>query len=87
MTVVAWLLIDLVAEIVLFLLLLPILILSGAATMWTPLSSGYPEKGKSIEWITPSGEVVRGEFFGGAVWIPEGSNCYGYYTPTYWRYV
>lgn len=42
---------------------------------------------RPLEWITPSGEVVRGTFAGGLVWFPEGSDMYVYYTPTFWRYL
>lgn len=54
---------------------------------WTPLGTAKPEINRPIEWITPSGEVVRGKFAGGLVWFPEGSGMYIYYTPTFWRYL
>lgn len=52
---------------------------------FTPLESAYPPKGASIEWITPAGQMVRGHWEGGAVWFPEGSSMYVYYTPLSWR--
>lgn len=52
---------------------------------WTPYSAGLPPKGQRVEWITPSGHVVRGTFIGGLIWMPEGSSMYVYCTPTYWR--
>lgn len=51
---------------------------------FTPVQE-RPPKNVLIEWITPSGQLVRGKYCGGAVWMPEGSSTYGYYTPTYWR--
>ena len=54
---------------------------------YTLTESDRPEKGKPIEWISPNGEVVRGKYIGGAVWMPEGSNMYVYYTLIMWRYV
>lgn len=44
-----------------------------------------PPKSVPIEWIEPSGRVVRGKFLGGAIWLPEGSSMYGYSTPVFWR--
>jgi hypothetical protein len=54
---------------------------------WTPYAASRPNPDTKVEWLTPSGEQVRGTFCGGVVWIPEGSDCYIYYTPTYWRYI
>jgi len=52
---------------------------------YTPVSTALPPKDTPIEWITPSGQIVRGTFAGGAIWFPEGSGVYIYYTPTFWR--
>jgi hypothetical protein len=52
---------------------------------WTPCTRSRPEKNQRVEWITPSGEVVRGKYAGGLIWFPEGSPMYIYYTPICWR--
>jgi hypothetical protein len=52
---------------------------------YTPTSEALPPKGYRVEWISPSGTVVRGRYEGGAVWYPEGSSVYVYYTPVFWR--
>jgi len=52
---------------------------------YTLTSAARPPKDVPIEWIAPFGTVVRGKYAGGAVWFPEGSDMYVYYTPTYWR--
>lgn len=52
---------------------------------YTMTNLELPPTGMPLEWITPSGEIVRGKFAGGAVWFPEGSNMYVYYTPVFWR--
>jgi hypothetical protein len=52
---------------------------------WIPVSSRLPERGQRIEWISPGGTHQRGTFIGGVIWMPEGSEMYVYYTPTYWR--
>ena len=44
-----------------------------------------PAKNAAVEWISPSGEVVRGKYLGGVVWLPEGSSMYVYYTPEFWK--
>lgn len=54
-------------------------------TKYTMTDRELPPKGVPLEWIAPSGEVVRGTFAGGAVWYPEGSTMYVYYVPVYWR--
>lgn len=55
------------------------------AEQFTPLSSGYPPRDRPIEWVTPSGQIEKGKWCGGAVWFPEGSSMYVYYTPISWR--
>lgn len=52
---------------------------------YTPIADGVPKKGARVEWISPSGLVVRGSYEGGAVWFPERSDMYVYYTPAFWR--
>jgi hypothetical protein len=52
---------------------------------FTPVAEQLPPKDAPIEWITPSGQIVRGRWAGGACWFPEGSNMYVYYTPISWR--
>lgn len=55
---------------------------------WTPYKhTNLPRKDSSVEWIAPSGEVVRGKYLGGVVWMPEGSEAYVYYVPVFWRYL
>jgi hypothetical protein len=49
--------------------------------------SSHPPKYVLIEWITPSGQIVRGKWLGGIVWMPEGSSTYVYYQPISWRIV
>jgi hypothetical protein len=59
---------------------------NSTSESWTPYGYGtLPAKGQKVEWLTPSGEVVRGTYVGGVIWMPEGSGVYIYYTPTYWR--
>ncbi len=52
---------------------------------YTPTTKALPERGRLVEWISYSGEVVRGTFDG--VWYPQGSTIYVYYQPVFWRYV
>lgn len=52
---------------------------------FTPTTDGLPPVDAKIEWISPSGQIVRGVFYGGAVWLPEGSDVYVYYQPVFWR--
>jgi hypothetical protein len=52
---------------------------------WIPYGERLPEKNQMVEWLTPSGEIVRGKYLGGVIWMPEGSGMYIYYTPTNWR--
>jgi hypothetical protein len=52
---------------------------------YTPTADARPPKNVPIEWIAPDGRVQRGHYHGGAVWFPEGSGVYIYYTPTFWR--
>lgn len=52
---------------------------------WVKCSDRLPSKGHKIEWISPSYEIVKGNFIGGCVWMPDGSNCYVYYLPLAWR--
>ena len=52
---------------------------------YTQTAHELPPKDVPIEWISPGGSVVRGKFAGGAVWFPEGSSMYVYYTPVFWR--
>lgn len=54
---------------------------------FTRVQDKLPPRNTLIEWITPSGEIVRGKWCGGAVWYPEGSAMYVYYTPLSWRLV
>lgn len=54
---------------------------------YTPTSRDLPPKNVPIEWISPGGVIVRGKYQGGAVWLPDGSPMYVYYTPAYWRRV
>jgi hypothetical protein len=54
-------------------------------TDYTPIAREMPPKDTPIEWIAPCGRIVRGRYAGGAIWFPEGSPMYVYYTPTYWR--
>lgn len=59
---------------------------AGSGGNWTPYAQERPRRDSLVEWITPSGQVVKGRYQGGLVWYPEGSEMYVYYTPTYWRY-
>ena len=52
---------------------------------YTSVRDAMPPKDTPIEWITPGGRVERGKWAGGAVWFPEGSSMYVYYTPALWR--
>lgn len=54
---------------------------------YTRLTTNYPPRNVPIEWITPSGEAVRGKWLGGMIWMPENSDMYVYYTPLSWRLV
>lgn len=53
---------------------------------WTCTDDERPRPGSRVVWISPSGEEVEGEFAGGLIWFPAGSDTYIYYTPTLWRY-
>lgn len=52
---------------------------------FTRLEDASHPQGVPIEWITPSGQIERGKWAGGAVWFPEGSTMYVYYIPLSWR--
>lgn len=52
---------------------------------YTPTTKALPERDRPIEWISYSGQIVRGTYCG--VWLPEGSDMYVYYQPAFWRYV
>ena len=54
---------------------------------FTRTDEKLPPKNKLIEWVSPGGLHVRGKWQGGAVWFPEGSSMYVYYTPLMWRLV
>lgn len=56
-----------------------------STNQWFRTSDRRPLKGQRIEWISSGGERERGVFLGGAVWMPEGSDMYVYYTPERWR--
>jgi hypothetical protein len=58
-----------------------------AVHQFTLLKDAYPPKNVLIEWITPSGQMQRGRWLGGMVWMPENSPMYVYYTPISWRIV
>ncbi len=53
---------------------------------WTRTSDRLPDKQRDIIWISPGGIQSRGQYLGGAVWMPEGSDCYVCYTPEFWQY-
>jgi len=59
--------------------------MSRDTNQFTSVSVAMPPKGALIEWITPSGQIERGRWEGGAVWFPEGSDMYVYYKPLSWR--
>lgn len=57
---------------------------------FTRVADLMPPKDALIDWITPGGEIVRGRWLGGAVWMPEGSSMYVlyvHYKPLSWRLV
>jgi len=54
-------------------------------TDFTATVQAMPPKDKPIEWIAADGKIVAGKWCGGAVWLPDGSSMYAYYTPAFWR--
>lgn len=59
---------------------------------WVPTRAGsspageFPAEGRRVDWIAPSGEVVRGGTYGpGRLWFLPGGQVYVYYVPPFWR--
>ena len=53
---------------------------------WTRTDRELPREGSKVVWISPGGIEEHGTYIGGAVWMPDGSDVYVYYTPEFWRY-
>lgn len=51
---------------------------------WTPVSQALPDEGAKIEWIAPSGDVVKGTKGPGGIWFLM-DGFYVYYRPVMWR--
>lgn len=52
---------------------------------WTSTQFTLPEHGSTIDWKTPSGDIVYdGQYRNGLWFLPDG--VYVYYTPSAWRY-
>ncbi len=58
----------------------------ASETKWNPVESIKPEIGRKVDWIAPSGDVVKGGTRNGKLWFLPGGEMYVYYTPTHWRY-
>ena len=53
---------------------------------WTNVEFLTPDNDKKLNWISPSGDVVKGGPYHKGLWfLPDG--MYVYYQPTYWQYI
>ena len=54
---------------------------------WTPTARERPPRDAKVDWITSTGQVVRGgTYAGGLIWLlPTPSTMHVYYTPQFWR--
>jgi hypothetical protein len=57
-----------------------------ATENWIPVGKWPPADNQRVDWITPSGDVVKGGRYCSRLWfLPPKHDCYCYYQPTYWR--